>query len=94
MLDLTATLIKDVEYLNNNTSDVQIVDADTLLVDAILENDFEITGFAQEIFDIYKASIDKVAVKKMFYTFAEIEFDDFLNKLPRCKQRGISPSSA
>ncbi len=80
MLDLTATLIKEVEYLNNNTPDGQIVDAVTLLVDAILENGFEITGFAQEIFDIYKTSVDKDAVKKMFYAFAKMEFADFLIK--------------
>lgn len=61
-------------------SNIEIVDADTLLVDAISENKFEITGFAQEIFDIYKASVDKDAVKKMFYTFAKMEFDDFLIK--------------
>lgn len=35
-------LLKEVEELNSNTPDGVIRDADTILIDAILENDFEI----------------------------------------------------
>lgn len=80
MLDSILNMIKEVEYLNNNTPDGQIVDADTLLVDAIGENGLEITGIAQELFDIYLESTDKNTVKKMFFLFTGIEFDNYLVK--------------
>lgn len=46
-------LLKYVEELNTNTPDGQIVDADTILKDIMDEQDFEISGMAQDIFNIY-----------------------------------------
>ena len=45
-------LLKYVEELNTNTPDGQIVDADTILKDIMDEQDFEISGMAQDIFNI------------------------------------------
>lgn len=77
-------LIKEVEKLNNNTPYGYIVDADTILVDLLNENDFEFCGFAQDIFNIYKNSNDKNAVCQMFYEFTGVEFEDYLKM---CKQQ-------
>lgn len=76
-------LLKEVEELNNNTPDGWIIDADTILVDMVQKNDFEITGIAQDIFDIWRNSSDKKAVEQMFFEFTDMEFKDFLEK---CKE--------
>ena len=80
MKQTTEEMIKNVEKLNNNTPNGQIVDADTILVDLIQECDYELSGIAQDIFDIWKHSTDKKAVKQMFFEFTGIEFDDYLMK--------------
>lgn len=71
-------LLKEVEELNANTSNGMITDADTILVDLIDKNDFEITGIAQDIFNIWKNSSDKNAVEQMFFEFTDTEFKDYL----------------
>lgn len=73
-------LVNTVEDLNDNVPDGYIVDADTILVDLIQNQDLEFTGFAQDIFDIYRNSQDKKAVKQMFYEFTGMEFDEYLEK--------------
>lgn len=80
MKQTTEEMIKNVEKLNNNTPDGQIVDADTILVDLIQECDYEFSGIAQDIFNIWKCSTDKKAVEQMFFEFTGIEFDDYLMK--------------
>lgn len=76
-------LLKEVEELNNNTTDGWIKDADTILADIVQENDFEITGIAQDIFNIWRNSSDKGAVEQIFFEFTDMEFKDFLEK---CKE--------
>lgn len=76
-------LLKEVEELNNNTTDGWIKDADTILADIVQENDFEITGIAQDIFNIWRNSSDKEAVEQIFFKFTDMEFKDFLEK---CKE--------
>lgn len=76
-------LLKEVEELNNNTPDGWIIDADTILVDMVQKNDFEITGIAQDIFNIWRNSSDKEAVEQIFFEFTDMEFKDFLEK---CKE--------
>lgn len=76
-------LLKEVEKLNANTPDGVVVDADTILVDAIQKNDFEITGIAQDIFNIWRNSSDRKAVEQMFFEFTDMEFKDYLKKCER-----------
>lgn len=76
-------LLKEVEKLNANTPDGVVVDADTILVDVIQKNDFEITGIAQDIFNIWRNSSDRKAVEQMFFEFTDMEFKDYLKK---CKE--------
>ncbi len=76
-------LLKEVEKLNTNTPDGVVVDADTILVDVIQKNDFEITGIAQDIFNIWRNSSDRKAVEQMFFEFTDMEFKDYLKK---CKE--------
>ena len=59
------------------------VDADTILKDIMDEQDFEISGMAQDIFNIYHKSSDKQAVKEMFFEFTGMEFDQYLMKCSR-----------
>ena len=83
MNSVTEKMIKEVETLNDNTPDGIIVDADTILVDLIEDCDNEFTGFAQDVFNIWKGSVDKAAVEQMFYEFTGVEFIDYLMK---CKE--------
>lgn len=78
--DCMEKLLKEVEELNYNTPDGVIRDADTIIIDAIQKNDFEITGIAQDIFNIWENSSDKKAVEQMFFEFTDMEFKDFLEK--------------
>lgn len=73
-------LIRKVECLNNDAPYGVIRDADTILKDILDEQDFEITGIAQDIFNIYKKSTDKTSVKEMFFEFTGVDFDEYLNK--------------
>lgn len=74
-------MMNRVEELYENTPDGGvIIDADTILKDLIDENDFEISGIAQDIFNIYRKSSDKQAVKEMFYEFTGVEFEEYLIK--------------
>lgn len=76
----TREKIRQVETLNSSIPDGVIVDADTILCDLLQNVDNEITGFSQDIFNIYKRSKDKDAVKQMFFEFTDMEFDDYLDK--------------
>lgn len=62
-------MIKQVEKLYKNTLNGIIIDADTILKDLIDESDFEFPGISQDVFNIYRKSNDKQAVKEMFYEF-------------------------
>lgn len=73
-------LMQKVEKLHNNTPEGIIRDADTILVDLLIENDFYFSGFAEDIFRIYRASTDKDAVTQMFYEFTGMEFVNYLEK--------------
>lgn len=46
---------------------VKLLMHDTILKDIMDEQDFEISGMAQDIFNIYHKSSDKQAVKEMFF---------------------------
>lgn len=72
--------IKELETLMNNTPNGVIRDADTILAEAVEKTDFEICGIAKEIFNVYKNSADKRAVKEMFYLFTGMDFKKYLDK--------------
>lgn len=76
-------MIIEVENLNNNTPNGLIKDADTILGDILSECDYDITGIAQCIFNLWKTSYDQRAVEQMFYLFTDMELADFLEK---CKK--------
>ena len=76
----TREKIRKIELLNSNTPEGVIIDSDTILADLLLNADNEVTGFSQDIFNIYKRSKDKDAVKQMFFEFTDMEFDDYLDK--------------
>ncbi len=84
----TREKIRQVELLNGNTPDGMIIDSDTILADLLLNVDNEVTGFSQDIFNIYKRSKDKDAVKQMFFEFTGMEFDDYLDKCMKEITRG------
>ena len=84
----TREKIRQVELLNGNTPDGMIIDSDTILADLLLNVDNEVTGFSQDIFNIYKRSKDKDAVKQMFFEFTDMEFDDYLDKCMKEITRG------
>lgn len=73
-------LIKQVEELNDNTPNGAVIDADTILVALLNEQNFEFSGMAQDIFNIYRKSSDKQAVKEMFFEFTGMEFNQYLEK--------------
>lgn len=73
-------LIREVEHLNNTTPAGKIIDADTILADLILNCDYEISGIAQEIFDIWKSSSDKKSLKELFYILTGITLKNYLEK--------------
>lgn len=81
---LTLAKIEEVEELNHKTPDGQIVDADTILADVIAQCDYEFSGLAQDIFNIWKNSSDKKAVEDMFFELTDVEFKEFLKK---CKEQ-------
>lgn len=73
-----ADMVEQVEKLNDNTPDGYIINADTILVDLIEKCDYEFSGFAQDIFNIWSISNDKKSVEQMFYEFTGVEFEDYL----------------
>jgi len=76
-------LLKEVEALNNNTPDGYVTDADTILADVIGSSDFEVTGIAQDVFNIWKNTSDRNAVEQLFYTLTDMEFVEYLEKCKR-----------
>ena len=68
----TREKIRQVELLNTSTPEGIIIDSDTILADLLSNVDNEISGFSQDIFNIYKRSKDKDAVKQMFFEFTDM----------------------
>lgn len=54
-------LLKEVEELNDNTPFGFIKDADTILCDIIDDTDYEFSGIAQDIFNIWRNSSDSTS---------------------------------
>lgn len=84
----TREKIRQIELLNSSTPNGMIIDSDTILADLLQDVDNEVSGFSQDIFNIYKRSKDKDAVKQMFFEFTGTEFDDYLDKCVKEITRG------
>mgnify|MGYP003366824379 CR=1 FL=1 len=86
--------IQNIKKLDENTPEGCIIDSDTILADLLEKCNYQETGLAHEIFDIYKNSTDKEAVKKLFHVFTDVEFDSYLGtcmkKITRRKNTRIS----
>lgn len=50
----TREKIRQIELLNSSTPNGMIIDSDTILADLLMNVDNEVTGFSQDIFNIYK----------------------------------------
>ena len=75
-------MIRKIEGINESMEDKSgcIIDSDTILKDLVDENDLEFSGFSQDVFNIYKRSHDKAAVRQLFYEFTGMEFNEYLEK--------------
>ena len=86
--------IQNIKKLDENTPEGCIIDSDTILADLLEQCNYQETGLAHEIFDIYKNSADKEAVKKLFYIFTDMEFNSYLGtcmkKITRRKNTRIN----
>ena len=71
--------IKEVNKLIYNMPDGDIVDADTLLCDVMQNADFEVTGLAQDIFNIWLNSSDRASVEALFYDLTDMQLDEFVD---------------
>lgn len=77
---LVSDMIERIVDLNKNTPDGTVIDSDTILLDLVESCDMEIVDLSQDIFDIWKNSTDKEAVEKLFYTFTDVEFIEYLER--------------
>ena len=73
-------LANEVKELYANAPDGEVVDADTILKDIMDEVSFGVTGLSMELLDIYLNSSDRASIERLFYTFTDIEFVDYLQR--------------
>lgn len=73
------TLVEEAKTLAETAPDGFVTDGDTLLCDIMENADFEVTGLAADIFNIWLKSSDRLSVEKLFYTLTDTEFEDFVN---------------
>lgn len=72
----TEQLIDEVEQLNKQAKNDE--DADVILAEFLEGHDYELSGFAEKVFNTYRQSNDKSAVYQMFHTFTGVELDEYL----------------
>lgn len=73
-------LVTKVLELQENTPDGVIVDADTILADIMEDADFQITGIAKDLLEIWKKSSDQASIEELFYLFTDKPFEDYLEE--------------
>ena len=64
----------------HSTNPDVFTDPDTILADLFSKVDMQLTGTSEELFNIYRRSGDKQAVKDLFLFFTDISFDEYLQK--------------
>lgn len=84
----TEQKIAEVRTLYRQTPEGVIADADTILADFVEEADWEESGLALEILDIWEASKDKSSLDALFYAFTDCSFDDYLAKVIKETTKG------
>lgn len=57
-----------------------IYDSDTVLADIMQNADYEITGLAKEVFEIYKKTSDKEAFENLFYSLSGETFENYIGQ--------------
>lgn len=65
--------------LLNDTPNGIVIDADTILADLLGNADFEVTGIAAELLDIWAKSDDQASVEQLFCLLTDCAFEDFLD---------------
>jgi hypothetical protein len=74
--------IENIKNLQKSTPNGYVIDADTILCD-IMKNpnlDFEITGIALELFELYEKTTDKKGFEKLFSFFTDKKFEEFVEE--------------
>ena len=86
--DVVAMKAASVKSLAAGTPDGVVRDADTVLKDVMDAADFEITGLASEIIDIWLAAKDRGAAAAMFQAVSGVGFEEFLDRCLETTSRG------
>lgn len=74
---------KEVLRLLENTPNGRVVDADTILKDMLDESDFEVSGLARELIQIWQNASDRSSVEQLFCLFTGCAFEDYLDQCIR-----------
>lgn len=78
---------EEVLRLLENTPNGRVVDADTILKDLLDETDFEVSGLACELIQIWRNATDKASVEQLFCLFTGCAFEDYLDQCIRDTSR-------
>lgn len=89
--------IEHIENLMDKIDDldaVAVTDADTVLADMMKQTDFEQTGMASEIFDLYTEAdgAGREIIGTMFESLIGESFDTFLSEAAKACEKTLEPS--
>ena len=74
----TEEMINKIEKLNSDTPEGISPNADYILAKLMQNCDCDFTGISQDIFNIWKKSLDREAVEQIFYDFTNLRFACYL----------------
>lgn len=84
------SLVRIAQEFTNNTPDGPVIDGDTLLCDIMQGVAFDETGLADEIFNIWLGSSDRLSVENLFETFTGVSFENYvLSCIARTTRREV-----
>ena len=80
-IDKTVTAKKGQQVLDllNNTPNGVVNDADTILADLLENANFEESGIAAELLDIWAKSDDRASIEQLFCLLTNCALEDFLD---------------